>query len=94
MAVYTDVSDIELNTFLEAFDLGPVLSFKGIAEGVENSNFFLKTQSGSYFLTLYEKRVKREDLPFFLGLMGHLADRGINCPLPVKAHDGILLASV
>jgi homoserine kinase type II len=90
MAVYTDVSDIELNTFLEAFDLGPVLSFKGIAEGVENSNFFLKTQSGSYFLTLYEKRVQEVDLPYFLGLLAHLSARGIPCPLPVRARDGKL----
>ena len=88
MAVYTDVSDIELRAFLESFDLGPVLSFKGIAEGVENSNFFLRTERGSYFLTLYEKRVHEEDLPYFLGLLEHLAARGIPCPLPVRARDG------
>jgi len=88
MAVYTDVSAEELTEFLGAYDLGPLLSFKGIAEGVENSNFLIETGRGRFILTLYEKRVKQEDLPFFLGLMGHLADRGINCPLPVKAHDG------
>lgn len=88
MAVYTDVSAEDLAEFLSGYDLGPLLSFKGIAEGVENSNFLIETGGGRYILTLYEKRVQKEDLPFFLGLMGHLADRGINCPLPVKGHDG------
>ncbi|MFN3483185.1 MAG: homoserine kinase [Rhabdaerophilum calidifontis] len=88
MAVYTDISAEELVEFLKAYDLGPLLSFKGIAEGVENSNYLIETGGGRYILTLYEKRVKPEEIPFFLGLMGHLADRGINCPLPVKAHDG------
>ncbi len=88
MAVYTDVSDVELNAFMGAFELGAVVSFKGIAEGVENSNFYLRTQSGSYFLTLYEKRVQEADLPFFLGLLEHLSARGIACPLPVRARDG------
>ncbi|SME94516.1 homoserine kinase [Tistlia consotensis] len=91
MAVYTEVSDEELRAFLGAYDLGEVLTFKGIAEGVENSNFLLGTRSGNYVLTLYEKRVHREDLPFFLGLMEHLASRGIACPLPVKARDGAVL---
>jgi homoserine kinase type II len=88
MAVYTDVSAEELGEFLKDYDLGPLLSFKGIAEGVENSNFLIETGGGRYILTLYEKRVNRDELPFFLGLMGHLADRGITCPLPVKGHDG------
>jgi len=88
MAVYTDVSDTELQAFLGAFDLGHVLAFKGIAEGVENSNFFLKTERGSFILTLYEKRVREEDLPFFLGLLEHLSAKGIQCPLPVRARDG------
>ena len=88
MAVYTDVSDEELRTFLSGYALGDVLSFKGIAEGVENSNFFLRTTSGPYILTLYEKRVNEADLPFFLGLMEHLAARGLNCPVPVAGRDG------
>lgn len=88
MAVYTDIGAEELSGFLADYDLGPLLSFKGIAEGVENSNFLIETGRGRFILTLYEKRVKKDDLPFFLGLMGHLADRGVNCPLPVRAHDG------
>ena len=88
MAVYTEVTDDDLREFLAQYDLGEVTSFKGIAEGVENTNFFLHTTTGSYILTLYEKRVRREDLPFFLGLMEHLCDQGIDCPLPVHGRDG------
>jgi homoserine kinase type II len=88
MAVYTDVSDDELRAFVAAYDIGAVLSCKGIAEGVENSNYLIVTERGPFILTLYEKRVRETDLPFFLGLMEHLAERGIDCPLPVKARDG------
>jgi homoserine kinase type II len=88
MAVYTDVAADELAEFLSHYDIGELLSYKGIAEGVENSNFLLHTTSGSFFLTLYEKRVAVGDLPFFLGLMGHLAGHGIVCPQPVKTRGG------
>ena len=88
MAVYTEVSDEDLNAFLADYDLGEVLSFKGIAEGVENSNFLLRTSRDSYILTLYEKRVSPDDLPFFLGLMDHLASQGIDCPVPIAGRDG------
>jgi homoserine kinase type II len=88
VAVYTDVSDEELAAFLETYDIGAVLSYKGIAEGVENTNYVLKTTAGSYILTLYEKRVREADLPFFLSLMQHLARRGLNCPLPVGNRAG------
>ena len=84
MAVYTDVSGEDLAAFLADYDLGAMLSLKGIAEGVENSNYLLHTESGYFILTLYEKRVAEADLPFFIGLMQHLAARGLNCPLPVK----------
>ncbi len=88
MAVYTEVSDDDLKAFLADYDLGEVTAFKGIAEGVENSNYLLHTAAGSFILTLYEKRVAPEDLPFFLGLMEHLAGRGIDCPTPVAGRDG------
>jgi len=91
MAVYTEVPDDELQVFLARYDLGDVTSFKGIAEGVENSNYLLRTTRGSYIMTLYEKRVRAEDLPFFLGLMDHLAGRGIRCPTPLRARDGEVL---
>jgi len=88
MAVYTDVAADELAGFLSGYDLGDLLSYKGIAEGVENSNFLLHTTRGYFFLTLYEKRVARSDLPFFLNLMAHLAARGIICPQPVADKSG------
>jgi homoserine kinase type II len=89
MAVYTDVGDADLEEILKIYRLGALRSFKGIAEGVENSNFLLAAESGNYILTLYEKRVAEADLPFFLGLMEHLAERGIRCPLPIKGSDGL-----
>ena len=88
MAVYTDVSEPQLADFIGAYDIGELLSYKGIAEGVENSNFLLRTTAGTYILTLYEKRVNRSDLPFFVGLMEHLAERGLSCPLPVHTRAG------
>lgn len=88
MAVYTEVSDDELATFIANYDIGEVLSLKGIAEGVENTNFLLHTEKGFYILTLYEKRVKQEDLPFFIGLMEHLALNGLTCPQPVRNRKG------
>jgi homoserine kinase type II len=88
VAVYTEVADEELSAFIATYDIGTVLSFKGIAEGVENSNYFLHTSAGSYIVTLYEKRVREADLPFFLGLMEHLARRGLTCPQPVRNRRG------
>ena len=91
MAVYTEVTDDALASFLTEYDLGTAVAFRGIAEGVENSNFQLRTQTGDYILTLYEKRVDAAELPWFLGLMEHLAQHGINCPLPVRGADGASL---
>jgi homoserine kinase type II len=94
MAVYTDVAADELAEFLGHYDIGDLRSYKGIAEGVENSNFLLHTSSGSFILTLYEKRVARGDLPFFLGLMTHLAAHGINCPQPLSNKSGETLSTL
>ncbi len=88
MAVYTEVSDEALSDFLALYDIGDVVSFKGIAEGVENSNFLLRTSRSHFILTLYEKRVKAADLPFFVGLMEHLAERGVTSPQPVRNRVG------
>jgi homoserine kinase type II len=88
MAVYTEVSDEALDTFLKEYDIGSLIAFRGIAEGVENSNYSLRTGAGDFILTLYEKRVDPADLPWFIGLMRHLAARGMNCPLPVAGRDG------
>ena len=91
MAVYTEVTDDALAEFLAEYDLGEVTTFKGIAEGVENSNFLLDATRGRYILTLYEKRTREDDLPFFVGLMQHLAARGVTCPQPVRNRHGAAL---
>jgi homoserine kinase type II len=88
MAVYTEVTDEALAAFLAEYDLGTAVAFRGIAEGVENSNYQLRTTAGDFILTLYEKRVDPADLPWFLGFMQHLAQHGISCPLPVCGRDG------
>lgn len=88
MAVYTEVADEELASFIAAYGLGEVLSCKGIAEGVENTNYAVTTSKGHFILTLYEKRVARDDLPFFLGLLEHLAAKGVSCPTPLRDRQG------
>ena len=88
MAVYTDINEIELTAYLENYDIGSLLSYKGIAEGVENSNYLLRTTQSTFILTLYEKRVDRNDLPFFINLMQHLAANGLECPQPVVQKKG------
>jgi homoserine kinase type II len=94
MAVYTDVMAEDLTAFLAGYDVGELLAYKGIAEGVENSNFLVHTSRGYFILTLYEKRVAAKDLPFFLALMEHLHARGITCPQPVKNRQGEMLGQV
>jgi len=91
MAVYTEVTDDALTAYLLDYELGTAVAFRGIAEGVENSNYQLRTTTGDYILTLYEKRVDAAELPWFLGLMEHLATQGITCPQPVRGRDGVSL---
>src|SRR5690606_22888736 len=94
MAVYTDVTAEDLSAHLARYDIGELLSFKGIAEGVENSNFLLHTTGGTFILTLYEKRVDPAALPFSIGLMEHLAARGLTCPQPVRMRSGETLGEL
>lgn len=94
MAVYTEVPDGDLAEFLASYDAGALLSFKGIAEGVENTNYLVHTDKGSYILTLYEKRVDPNDLPFFLELMEHLSGKGVTCPLPLHDRQGRSLGTL
>lgn len=91
MAVYTEVSDDDLARFITSYGLGDLMSYKGIAEGVENTNYLVHATGGTFILTLYEKRVDPKDLPFFLGLMDHLQARGVTCPLPVRDTSGNML---
>ncbi|MFY9288948.1 MAG: homoserine kinase [Alphaproteobacteria bacterium] len=94
MAVYTKVTSSDAEEFLQAYDLGTLESLTGIQQGVENTNYFLNTNKGRYVLTLYEKRVQTEDLPFFIGLMEHLAQKGLPCPLPIRGLDGKVLRHI
>jgi homoserine kinase type II len=94
MAVYTDIDDAALALLLADYALGQPLAFKGIAEGVQNSNFLLETTTGRYVLTVFEKGVKTDDLPFFMGMMSHLAEKGFPAPLPVPAKDGAALRKI
>ncbi len=94
MAVYTDVSDEDLAVFLADYDLGEATGFKGIAEGVSNSNFLLSTERGRFILTIYEARTESAALPFFVGLMEHLAARGVSCPAPIRRRDGAIIGAL
>lgn len=91
MAVYTHVSEAELGAFLRDYDLGALVDFAGIREGVENTNYLLRTETGKFILTLFEKRVLEEDLPFFAALMEHLSAKGIAAPTPIQDRAGVSL---
>lgn len=88
MAVYTHLTEDDIQAYLNQFDIGTLVAWNGITEGIENSNFYLKTTKDKYILTLFEKRVNPKDLPFFIGMMEHLAARGISCPKPIAAKNG------
>ena len=94
MAVYTDISDEDLAALLATYDIGEALVFKGIAEGVQNSNFLLETTAGRYILTVYEQRVNAEELPFFLGLMRWLAQHGFPSATPILDRTERMLTTV
>ncbi|MCE2577197.1 homoserine kinase [Komagataeibacter sp. FNDCR1] len=94
MAVYTDVAPEELGKFVGGYDIGEPVSCHGIAEGVENSNFLLRTTRADFILTLYERRVDPQELPWFLGLMQYLAGQGLSCPRPVADRAGVTLGTL
>jgi homoserine kinase type II len=94
VAVYTDITDAELETLLAGYDLGRALSCKGVAEGIENSNFILETERGRFVLTIYERRVREDELPYFIALMQALAAHGFPCPTPVPDRSGQALTRV
>ena len=94
MAVYTTINDEEISDLLARYNIGQLLSLAGIAEGVENSNFLLRTDRDNYILTLYEKRTNEADLPFFMDLKRHLSAAGITCPSPIKDKDGQVLQEI
>lgn len=94
MAVYTKVSDSQLSALLQEYDIGEATQLKAIEQGIENSNYFLTTDQGRYVLTIYETRVNYEDLPFYLNLMEHLADKNIPCPIPISTKTGKTLSKI
>lgn len=94
MAVYTEVTDGDLTRLVAEFGLGELLSYKGIAEGVENTNYLVQTSKGTFILTLYERRVDPADLPYFMGLLQHLHGHGVACPLPVANREGEVLTEI
>ncbi|MCX5615990.1 homoserine kinase [Bombella sp. TMW 2.2559] len=94
MAVYTELKEEVLRDFLSSYEVGELRSYTGIAEGIENSNFLVETTRDRFILTLFEKRMNPEELPWFLGLMTHLAEKGIACPQPIMAKDGRALRTL
>ena len=83
MAVYTNLNEGQIIDLLKLYDVGELVSFSGITEGIENSNFHLKTSKGDFILTIFEKRVDIKDIPFFIKIMIHLNKNGFYCPKPI-----------
>jgi homoserine kinase type II len=94
MAVYTSLDQKDIELFLAQYDIGELVSFKGIAEGIENTNYLVTTNRAKYILTLFEKRVNIEDLPYFVALMEWWSKRGIVCPEPIKMKNGRALSAL
>tara|TARA_B100000686_G_C15974280_1_gene564222 strand:- start:36 stop:386 length:351 start_codon:yes stop_codon:yes gene_type:complete len=94
MAVYTKLSENELKDFFSKYNLGKVVNYKGIKEGIENTNYFIKTEKGKYILTLYEKRVEEKDLPFFISLMKNLFDKKFPSPEPIINRNGNYISEI
>lgn len=94
MAVYTHISQAELEEFISSYDIGTLQEWNGITAGIENSNFYVRTDKAQYILTIYEKRVSREDLPFFLEFKKHLAANGFSCPLPIADKQGEIIREI
>ena len=94
MAIYTKISRKNLMSIEGKFNLGKIISFKGIKKGIENTNYLLRTKNNKYILTIFEKRVQKKDLPFFMSLMDKLNNHNINCPKPQKSKTGNYLVNI
>jgi len=94
MAVYTKLSEEELKDFFTKYNLGKLLNYKEIKEGIENTNYFIQTEAGKFILTLYEKRVEEKDLPFFIGLMRNLFDKNFPSPEPIVNKNGNYISEI
>ena len=84
MAVYTKLNEEQIIDFLKLYNIGTLIHFNGITEGIENSNFYLQTSKGKYILTIFEKRVDQQDIPFFINIMKYLSNKNFLCPNPVS----------
>ena len=94
MAVYTKLSEANLKSFFSKYNLGKLLNFKGIKDGIENTNYFIETEKGKFILTVYEKRVEEKDLPFFIGLMKNLFDKNFLSPEPIINKNGNYITEI
>ena len=94
MAVYTKLSEDELNNFFSKYNLGKLINYKEIKEGIENTNYFIETEKGKFILTLYEKRVEEKDLPFFISLMKNLFDKNFPSPEPIINKNGNYISEI
>ena len=94
MAVYTKLSEAELKDFFSKYNLGKLLNYKGIKEGIENTNYFTETEKGKFILTVYEKRVEEKDLPFFISLMRNLYDKNFPSPEPIINKNGSYISEI
>ena len=94
MAVYTKLSEVKLKEFFSKYNLGEIINYSGITEGIENTNYFIQTEKGKFILTLYEKRVEDKDLPFFIGLMKNLFDKNFPSPKPIINRNGNYISEI
>lgn len=94
MAVFTRLTKKEIEDLLQLYSISPLKNFEGILQGVDNTNYKIETDSNSFILTVFEKRIDPTELPFFLGFMDHLVKAGINCPSPIKMKDGRSITEV
>ena len=94
MAIYTKISSKDIRSIEKKYNLGKIIHFKGIKKGIENTNYLLKTKNKRFILTLFEKRVQKKDLPFFMNLMDKLSKYKINCPKPQRNKKGSFLIKI
>ena len=94
MAVYTKLEKEEIDNFFSKYNLGKIYDYHGIKEGIENTNYLIKSEKGKFILTLYEKRVDASDLPFFMGLMRNLNDSKFKCPEPIINRNGNYISEI
>ena len=94
MAVYTKINKKEISYINKKFQIDRIVNFKGIKQGIENTNYLLKSRNHKFILTIFEKRVSQREIPFFMQLMDQLNNFNINCPKPLKNKSGNYLIRI